>query len=110
MNADNILQAKARALIDAGHLPSTLPTRTWGGPGAGATCSVCSVAIGQHEIDIELELAAANASSATSHHFHVRCLAALEHALRQVKRPEPALTMATPAASGFRSEESQEGP
>jgi hypothetical protein len=108
-NADSILQAKARALIDAGHLPDTLPARRWGGEGAGAPCSICGVAIGQREVDIELELTAPNAGSAATHHFHVRCLSALEQALRQLERSRRSPLTGTPAATAIRSGESQEG-
>jgi len=109
VSADSLLQAKARALIDAGHLPDTLPARRWGGPGVGAPCSVCTVPIGQHQIDIELELTGTNADGAISHHFHVRCLSVLEHELRHVQRSGHAPLTGTPAASAFRSEGSQEG-
>jgi hypothetical protein len=100
-SADGIVQAKARTLIHAAQLPDTLPTRRWGGPGVDAPCSVCGVAIGQHEIDIELELTGTNGDGATNHHFHVRCLSAVEHELRQVKRSRQApLTMEAPGARG----------
>jgi hypothetical protein len=104
-HADGSLQAKARALIDGGHMPTTLPARTWGGPGNGAPCSVCGVAIGQREVDIELELAPTNASKATNHHFHVGCLFVLERELRQVNRSRQGPLAEAPAASASRSEE-----
>ncbi len=106
-SADGIVQAKARALIHAAQLPDTLPARRWGGPGVDAPCSVCGVAIGQHEIDIELELTGTNGSGATSHHFHVRCLSAVEQELRQVERSRHApLTIDAPAVT-VRPEEKQ---
>ena len=109
VSADSILQAKARAFIDAGHVPDTLPARTWGGQGVGAPCSVCGVGIGQREVDIELELTGPNGGSATSHHFHVRCLSALEQELRHGGRSRHPPRTETPAASAIKSEGNQDG-
>jgi hypothetical protein len=80
--AERALRAKARALIQAGRVPDMLPTRRWGGPGIGAPCMVCGVAVEQQQVGIELELTPQHDGAAASQHFHVRCLAVLEHELR----------------------------
>jgi hypothetical protein len=80
--ADSTLRAKARALVEAGRLPIVLPNHRWGGPGAGSPCSVCGDPVGHDQMDIEFELMGAG-NGATDHHFHVPCLSALEHELRE---------------------------
>ena len=49
---DGAVRAKARTLIQARSFPRTLPGRRWGGPGAGALCTVCGAAIKPTEMDI----------------------------------------------------------
>jgi hypothetical protein len=78
MNADSLLRAKARALIEAGSLPNRLPDRKWGGPGIGTPCMVCGVRVNDDEIGLEIEFTCGDGSGASNHHFHVRCFAALE--------------------------------
>jgi hypothetical protein len=89
-SANSTLRAKARALVDAGRLPITLPNHRWGGPGTGSMCSVCGDPVGRDQMDIEVELAGPG-SDATDHHFHVPCLSALEHELRN--RPRSGLSL-----------------
>ena len=79
---DEVLRAKARALVAAASLPLPLPRRRWGGPGVGAPCTLCGMAVDGHEVDIEIDLAGRDGAG-ESCHFHVRCLAALEHELRE---------------------------
>ena len=83
MSVDSILRAKARALIQGGRLPSRLPARRWGGPGLGIPCMVCGVPISDSEVGFEVEFTRFNGADASSQHFHVRCLTALEHELRE---------------------------
>jgi len=60
----------ARAGLRAGVLPARSPELTWGGPGAGSSCAVCSVTIPREETELEIEVAG------NALHFHVRCFAA----------------------------------
>src|SRR5687768_12626847 len=77
---DGTLREQARALLNSGRLPKSLPKRGWGGPGTGDPCSVCRAAVLESEVGIELELASGNGAGAkTALHFHVRCLSALEY-------------------------------
>ena len=80
---DGAVRARARTLIQARSFPRTLPVRRWGGPGVGTPCAVCGAAIEPSQMDIELELAPGQDGGAADHHFHVRCLAALERELRE---------------------------
>ena len=79
---DAVLRAKARALVAAATLPSPLPKRRWGGPGVGAPCTLCGISVDAHEVDIEIDLAGRDGAG-KSCHFHVRCLATLQHELRE---------------------------
>lgn len=99
--SEDVLRAKARALIATARVPRELPTRRWGGPGIGVPCMVCGVAVEQHQTGIELELASDVGDGGANHHFHVRCLAVLEHELRlggaDGSRSKPRTTEALPA-------------
>jgi hypothetical protein len=39
----------------AGKLPLRRPDRTWGGPGVGVSCAICSEAIKRHQLESELQ-------------------------------------------------------
>jgi len=76
----------ARAAIDAGHLPSRVPGRIWGGHGVDADCAVCGITIprDEKEFAIEISIEAPINSSAVYveiFHFHVPCFAAWEFEL-----------------------------
>jgi hypothetical protein len=51
MPDEKILRDKARAAVRDGKLPSRRPDRTWGGPGVGATCSVCDLPVERDEME-----------------------------------------------------------
>jgi hypothetical protein len=57
MPDETVLRAKARAVVQAGELPARGPDRVWGGPGVGAPCEVCGLAITKHETELEIEFA-----------------------------------------------------
>jgi hypothetical protein len=80
------LREQARAAIRRGKLPARAPTRTWGGDGVGAACSVCELLIRTDELEIELEFAHdSSALALEKHHVHPRCFAAWE--LERTKAP-----------------------
>src|SRR6266446_3344475 len=51
------LREQARAAIENGKLPSHAPDRTWGGPGVGATCSVCEKPVTKDQLEFEVQFA-----------------------------------------------------
>jgi hypothetical protein len=74
-----ILREKARELIQAGTLPNRRPDRTWGGPGSGADCSICSAPVGPDEVEFEIEFDRnGDAPGPSNYHVHLRCFAAWE--------------------------------
>ena len=79
MPDEPILREKARAAVETGKLPSRAPTRTWGGPGVGADCSVCGVPVGPDEMEFEIQFARdAGKPGLDKFHVHIRCFAAWE--------------------------------
>lgn len=84
MGEENILRRKARKAILSGKLPERLPDRTWGGPGAGDCCTICDAPIEADELELEIEFA--RGFGRDRHHVHIRCFAAWDFELRQLKR------------------------
>jgi hypothetical protein len=79
MPDEQILRAKARAVIASGKLPTTRPDRTWGGPGVGAPCSVCDLPVTKNELEFEIQFARnGDNPGLDKFHVHVRCFAAWE--------------------------------
>src|SRR6266496_3585503 len=58
MPDESILREQARAVIQAGKVPSRRPDRTWGGPGVGARCAICEKPVGRDELESEAKLRA----------------------------------------------------
>jgi hypothetical protein len=110
MGDDSTLRRKARQAIQGGKLPERFPDRTWGGPGAGDDCTICGASIESDELELEIEFAGSDGGlTRDRHHVHIRCFAAWEFELRQLKRggkgagnaPRPdSLVAAGPAAPG----------
>jgi len=73
---DEPLYAKAREAIQAGKLPSRHPDRMWGGPGAGADCTICSAPVKRSDVELEIEFARDGSDFGTTYHVHIRCFAA----------------------------------
>ena len=79
MPDEPILREKARAVVQAGKLPSRAPDRTWGGPGVGAPCSVCDSPVNKNELEFEIEFAHnGDNPGLDKFHVHLRCFAAWE--------------------------------
>lgn len=59
--------------------PTEAPTRTWGGPGVGAPCSVCGLPVtkAEKEFEIQFERDGDN-PGLDKFHVHIRCFAAWE--------------------------------
>ncbi|HEX7080772.1 MAG TPA: hypothetical protein VF329_07145 [Gammaproteobacteria bacterium] len=78
MNDDQNLRDRARQAMRAGALPNRRPSRTWGGPGAGAACTICGTPVAPNEVELEVEFVDDVDGTIDKHHMHVRCFAAWE--------------------------------
>jgi len=79
MPDESHLREHARVAIRNRKIPSRQPDRTWGGPGVGATCSVCDLPIGKDQLEFEIQFAHDGpAPGLDKYHVHVRCFAAWE--------------------------------
>ena len=84
MPDEQILRAKARAVIQAGKLPSRRPDRTWGGPGVGAPCAVCDLPVKSSDLEFEIQFVRDGGNPGLDKfHVHIRCFAMWE--LERVK-------------------------
>jgi hypothetical protein len=82
---EDALRDKARAVVQVGKLPARAPTRTWGGPGVGAECEICGVAIPHDEMELEIQFERlAGDRGLDKFHVHIRCFAAWEFERRAV--------------------------
>lgn len=86
MPDEAVLRSQARAAIQQGKLPAVQPTRTWGGDGVGAPCSVCGLPVtkDQKEFEIQFERDGDN-PGLDKFHVHIRCFAAWE--FERLKQP-----------------------
>ena len=80
------LREQARAAVESGKLPSRAPDRTWGGPGVGASCSVCERPVSKQEMEFEIHFVRDGDADLDKHHVHIRCFAAWEFE-RDTPRP-----------------------
>jgi len=82
MPDEAILREKVRVVIQTGKLPSRPPDRTWGGPGVGATCTVCELPVTTQEMEFEIQFARdakqGLEAGLDKYHVHIRCFAAWE--------------------------------
>ena len=71
------IREKAREAIRIGRLPSRRPDRTFGGPGNGASCSVCGEAITRDQMELEIEFNRHGSTPGLDrYHLHTRCFVA----------------------------------
>jgi hypothetical protein len=104
MPDEPILREKAREAIQSGRLPTTRPSRMFGGPSAGATCAVCGDSVPPGEMEFELEFRAGSAPEGKSlrdtlerlnanpevrrYHLHHHCFVAWEFERTQAVPPQ----------------------
>jgi len=82
------LRERARAVIQSGKLPSRTPDRTWGGPGVGATCSVCEKPVTKDQLEFEVQFARdGDNPGLDKYHVHIRCFAAWEFERAKAQSP-----------------------
>jgi hypothetical protein len=80
------LRDKAREVVQAGRLPNRRPDRTWGGPGVGADCAICSVPVKSDEVEFEIEFGRNDDDpDLEKYHVHIRCFAAWEFERRRLE-------------------------
>ena len=73
------LREQARTAIQNGKLPSHTPDRTWGGPGVGATCSVCEKPVTKDQLEFEVQFARdGDNPGLDKFQVHIRCFGAWE--------------------------------
>jgi FixJ family two-component response regulator len=78
------LRQRARVAIESGGIPNRAPDRTWGGPGVGASCSICELPVLKQEMEFEIQFARKEHDRGSGdphfavHHVHVRCFAVWE--------------------------------
>jgi len=73
------LREKAREAIRGGRLPGTRASRTFGGPGSGATCVVCGGPIPRSDTEYELEFNRHGVVPGFDRYYlHYRCFVAWE--------------------------------
>ena len=73
-----------RALGNGG-LPARRPDSIWGGPGAGACCTLCGACLSDDEMELEVEFSREDGLGADKYHVHVSCFAVWEAELRKVE-------------------------
>jgi hypothetical protein len=79
MPEESDLRATAREVIRTGKLPNRRPDRTWGGPGVGASCTICGEPVTTEQLEFEIQFAVdGDEPGLDKFHVHVRCFAAWE--------------------------------
>ena len=88
MPDEKILRVKAREVVRTGKLPARRPDRTWGGPGVGARCEVCSEVVTKDHMEFEIQFARdGDSPGLDKFHVHIRCFAAWEFERDRDGRP-----------------------
>jgi len=78
MGDEDFLRAKARAVVQQGKLPARSPDRVWGGPGVGASCTICDRPVTKDEKEFEIQFEQDGGGGLDKFHVHIRCFAAWE--------------------------------
>jgi hypothetical protein len=86
MPDESRLREQAREAIKSGKLPSQAPDRTWGGPGVGASCSVCERPVSKQEMEFEIQFVRDGDTDLDKFHVHLWCFAAWE--FERTKAPQ----------------------
>jgi hypothetical protein len=88
MSDEARLRELALEAIQHGKIPSRNPDRTWGGPGVGATCTICNIPVTKTELEMQTEFARDEAPyGLDKFHVHIRCFAAWEFERNQQPSP-----------------------
>ena len=66
-------------------LPERRPDGIWGGPGAGASCTICGAGVSRDEVELEIEFARGDGPGVDRYYVHVSCFAAWEAELRKAE-------------------------
>jgi hypothetical protein len=73
------LREKAWEAIRSGKLPSRRADRTYGGPGSGKLCSLCSEPVTLDQVEMEMEFKRHGSHPGFDRYFlHIRCFVAWE--------------------------------
>jgi hypothetical protein len=78
MGDEHFLREKARAVVQQGKLPARSPDRVWGGPGVGASCTICGEPVTKDEKEFEIQFEQDGGGGLDKFHVHIRCFAAWE--------------------------------
>lgn len=74
---EHILREKARDAIANGRFPNRGPDRSWGGPGVGAACAICTLPVRTDQMEFEVQFAYdGNDPGLDKYRVHMRCFAA----------------------------------
>lgn len=86
MPDEAVLRQQARQVIQSGKLPSRHPDRTWGGPGVGAPCTVCTEPVTRDQMKFEIQFAHdGDTPDLDKFHVHLRSFAAWEMERAELK-------------------------
>jgi hypothetical protein len=84
MPDERLLRTKAREAVERGKIPRRRPDRTWGGPGVGATCSICDEPVTSAQLEFEIQFSRdGDNPGLDKYHVHIRCFAAWEFERRE---------------------------
>jgi hypothetical protein len=72
---DERVRKRVLQAVSLGHLPATLPSKTWGGFGSGAVCALCAKSITVDQLETEFE---DPAQRGRIYRLHLQCQAAWE--------------------------------
>jgi hypothetical protein len=76
---EQFLRDKARTAIGSGRIPNRSQDRTWGGPGVGVACAICSLPVRVDQMEFQIEFAHdGDEPGLDRYHVHVPCFAAWE--------------------------------
>lgn len=84
-DGETILRGGERQALRSAALPKRRPDGIWGGPGAGACCTICGAGVSRDEVELEIEFARDDGPGVDRYHVHVRCFAAWEAELRKAE-------------------------
>ena len=84
-DGETILRGGGRQALRGAGLPERRPDGIWGGPGAGACCTICGAGVSRDEVELEIEFAGDDGPGVDRYHVHVSCFAAWEAELRKAE-------------------------